>query len=65
MTDKIAQERFLVQKQNDDIKKMYAQKNSYNFLEIWFRDFNNIEIIIRRKMECLERHKLQKLVVNF
>lgn len=65
MTDKIAQERFLVQKQNDDIKKMYAQKNNYNFLEIWFRDFNNIEIIIRRKIECLERQEQHVLEASF
>lgn len=34
------------QQKNDRIKKDYAQKNDYNLLEIWYYDFDNIEVIL-------------------
>lgn len=34
------------QQKNDKLKKDYANKNNYNFLEIWYYDFDNVENIL-------------------
>ena len=39
-------EYFDKQQKNDKLKRDYAKNNSYNLLEIWYYDFDNIEDII-------------------
>ena len=34
------------QQRNDKLKRDYAKNNGYNFLEIWYYDFDNTEDII-------------------
>jgi hypothetical protein len=43
---KIAQQNFEKQLIHDQRKKEYALSNGYNFLEIWYWDFDNIENIL-------------------
>jgi len=43
---KYAEEQFEIQKEHDKRKKEYALQNGYNFLEIWYWEFDNIEEII-------------------
>lgn len=38
------------QKKHDDMKKEYAKNNGYNFIEIWYWDFNNIEAILKKEL---------------
>ena len=38
------------QKEHDRRKKEYALANGYNFLEIWYKDFNNIEDILKNEL---------------
>jgi len=45
-TIKESEDRFNTQKEHDRRKKEYALKNRYNFLEIWYWDFDNIEEIL-------------------
>jgi len=47
---KKAQEKFEKQVEHDKRKKEYAETNNYNFLEIWYWDFDNIEEIIAKKL---------------
>jgi len=44
-------EEFRIQQEHDRRKKEYALSNGYNFLEIWYYDFNNIEEILTSKLE--------------
>lgn len=39
-------EEFEIQKEHDRRKKEYAKQNGYNFLEIWYWDFDKIEEIL-------------------
>jgi len=41
-------EEFIIQQEHDFRKKEYALANGYNFLEIWYWDFDNIEEILNR-----------------
>jgi len=41
-------EEFKIQKEHDRRKKEYALSNGYNFLEIWYWDFDNIESILEK-----------------
>lgn len=50
MTDAIAEKRFDKQKENDEKKKDYAEKNNIELLEIWYWDYNNIKDILRRTL---------------
>ena len=43
-------EKFEAQKEIDRKKKEYAQSNHYDFLEIWYRDYDNIESILNKKI---------------
>jgi len=47
---KKAQEKFEKQVEHDRRKKEYALSNNYNFLEIWYWDYDNIEEIIAKKI---------------
>ncbi len=47
---KYAKERLLKQQEHDRRKKEYALKNGYNFLEIWYCDFDNIEEILDKEL---------------
>ena len=40
--------------EHDKRKREYTLKNKYNFLEIWYWDFNNIEIILDEYFKQLE-----------
>lgn len=44
------EEDFLKQQEHDKRKKEYAEQNKYNFLEIWYWEFDNIEEIINKKL---------------
>ena len=44
------EEKFEIQKEIDKKKKEYAQNNHYDFLEIWYRDYDNIENILSNKL---------------
>ena len=41
-------EDFERQVEHDRRKKEYAEQNGYNFLEIWYWDFDNIEKILEQ-----------------
>ena len=40
---------FIIQKEHDNRKRVYANKNNIELLEIWYYDFKNIEDILTRK----------------
>ena len=40
------QEKFEMQRANDLLKKQYALRHGYQFLEIFYYDYNNIENIL-------------------
>lgn len=42
------EEQFLIQKKHDCIKKNYAMKNGFNFLEITYKDYYKIEDILNK-----------------
>ena len=44
---------FLKQQEHDRRKKEYAEQNEYNFLEIWYKDFDNIETILNEYLNNL------------
>jgi len=50
-------EQFKIQVEHDRRKKEYAERNGYNFLEIWYYEFDNIEEILNEKLlelkECV------------
>jgi len=46
---------FLKQKEHDRRKKEYAEQNGYNFLEIWYWDFDNIEEILENELNILAK----------
>jgi len=45
--------KFEKQVEHDRRKKEYAESNNYNFLEIWYYDFDNIEQILESKLQEL------------
>jgi len=47
-------EEFIIQVEHDRRKKEYALNNKYNFLEIWYKDFDNIENILDKYLNQLE-----------
>jgi len=47
------EEEFIIQKEHDRRKKEYAEQNEYNFLEIWYKDFDNIETILNEYLNNL------------
>ena len=49
------EEEFIIQKEHDRRKKEYALQNRYNFLEIWYKDFDNIEIILEKELNILAK----------
>jgi len=51
---KYAKEQFEKQKEHDKRKKEYTINNGYNFLEIWYYDFNDIENILDKYLSELE-----------
>jgi hypothetical protein len=53
-----SKERFNRQQEHDKRKKEYAKENKYNFLEIWYWDFNNIEGIITSEIHNIETTKI-------
>ncbi len=44
------------QLEHDRRKKNYALSNGYNFLEIWYYDFDNIETILTQTLEQLSKN---------
>jgi len=42
---------FLKQIEHDRLKRTYAESNKYNFLEIWYWDFDNIETILHNNLK--------------
>jgi len=49
---------FEKQVEHDRCKKEYALENGYNFLEIWYWDFDNIEEILTKELNLLEEAML-------
>ena len=47
------EEEFIIQKEHDRRKKEYALEKEYNFLEIWYWDFDNIELILSKELNLL------------
>lgn len=45
------------QREHDIRKREYAEKNNINFLEIWYRDFDNIEEILVEKLKQIVMNK--------
>lgn len=45
------------QKEHDKRKKEYAEQNKYNFLEIWYWDFDRIEVILDEYLNKLTVNK--------
>lgn len=43
--------RYEVQKQHDEVKRLYAINNGYTFIEIKYVDYNNIEEILSKKLK--------------
>lgn len=43
-------EEFNRQKEHDKRKRVYAKENNYELLEIWYKDFDNIELILQNKL---------------
>lgn len=43
-------EHYAEQKIRDAMKKEYAQNNGYNFIEIWYWDYKNIESILEKEL---------------
>jgi len=50
-----SEEEFEYQKEHDRRKKEYALENKYNFLEIWYKDFDNIEAILTKELNILTK----------
>jgi len=50
----LAEERLLKQKEHDKRKMEYVLTNGYNFIEIWYWDFDNIEIILNKCLNSIE-----------
>lgn len=50
---KHAEKDFKQQQEHDCRKKDYALRNKYNFLEIWYWDFDNIEIILDKYIKLI------------
>jgi len=46
----VSKEKFDKQKEHDRRKKEYALSNGYNFLEIWYWEFDNIEEILKKEL---------------
>lgn len=44
------EDRFKIQQENDNRKKVYARDNNIELLEIWYYDFDNIETILHNKL---------------
>lgn len=42
------------QKEHDRRKRLYAKNHSIQLLEIWYKDFNNIETILKDKLNLIE-----------
>jgi len=53
----LAEARLVKQKEHDKRKKEYAEQNKYNFLEIWYWEKDNIEIILNEYINNLEIDK--------
>jgi len=47
-------EDFEKQVEHDRRKKEYTQQNGYNFLEIWYKDFDNIESILAKELNVIK-----------
>lgn len=47
-------EMFEIQKKHDELKRKYAKDNNINLLEIWYKDYNNVEQILN---ECINSLK--------
>lgn len=45
-----SEEDFVKQQEHDKRKKKYALKNGYNFLEIWYWEFDHIESILKKEL---------------
>jgi len=48
-------EDFERQVEHDRRKREYAKENKYNFLEIWYWDFDNIEAILTKELNILSK----------
>jgi hypothetical protein len=51
---------FLKQVEHDRRKKEYAESNGYNFLEIWYWDFDRIEEILKKELEVINIGKFAR-----
>jgi len=45
-----AKKQFKQQQEHDKRKREYAKLNNYNFLEIWYYDFNNVDLILQQEL---------------
>jgi hypothetical protein len=50
----VTESEFLVQKEHDKRKYQYAIKHKINLLEIWYRDYDNIDTILQNIINNLE-----------
>jgi len=51
----LAEARLVKQQEHDRRKKEYAEQNRYNFLEIWYKNFNKIESILEKELNILSK----------
>jgi len=51
---KYAEERFKTQVEHDRRKKEYAENKKIRFLEIWYKDFDNIETILEKELYLIK-----------
>lgn len=49
-----SEEQYEQQKIKDELKKNYAKKNGYNFIEIWYWDYKNIESLLEKELKKYE-----------
>lgn len=60
MSDDTAYKRYIKQTNNDELKRKFAKEQGYELLEIWYKDFENIESILNNFIKkgdkkCLKR----------
>ena len=53
------------QQEHDKRKKDYAKLNGYNFLEIWYWDFDNIESILQKELNINKNNNSENIVVFY
>ena len=55
MGKKYANEQFKIQQIHDNFKREYAQQHNINLLEIWYYNFDDIEVILNDKLRIKQK----------